>query len=540
MKISICVLFVVLLNKVYAQNDEQTKQIILKLKKESATFDKSLSNRKSVKNNTIDFVSLKYNALEIKKQSTGRKNKRHIYIIKFPPGTNIQQVIDEYYKTGEIEYAEPDHKGTGGGVRVVIPTDEYYARQWGLKNDGTFSLSTSLSGADIDMEKAWDIQKGDGNVVVAIIDSGAKLDHPEFTGRIWTNRNEIPNNGIDDDKNGYVDDARGWDFANSDNNPTDDFGHGTNVAGIIGSNGDNAVGYAGVDWKCKLMILKGLDGKNYGYYSWWHDAIYYAVDNGANVINMSLGGSDASLALKDAVNYALSKNVAVVASMMNTNSSTVFYPAGFNGVIAVGATNPNDTRAKPFFWSPTSGSNYGNHISVVAPGNYMYGLDYQSNTNYNYYWGGTSQAAPLVSGLTSLLIAQDPSRTPSQIKSIIEKASMDKVGNPTEDTPGWDQYYGYGRINAYNALASPAIISAVDSQDNDFTVFPNPTDQNFMIIFPPSTRQIQIFNLLGESVEVKNIEQQTSQHFQLEGNGIYYVQIDTGGLKTVKKLIVSK
>lgn len=525
----------------FGQNPDQTDQIILKLKNEAASFGKSFCNQKIIGNNKVDSINQKFHALKIKKQSTGRKSKQHIYIIKFPQGTNIQQVIDEYYKTNEIEYAEPDHKGSGGGTQATIPNDQYYFGQWGLKNDGTFSLSPSISGADIDMENAWDIEQGDSNIVVTIIDSGTKLDHPEFTDRIWINYGEIPNNGIDDDNNGYIDDVIGWDFANSDNNPTDDHGHGTNVAGIIGANGNNSIGYAGVDWNCKLMTLKGLDNNNLGYYSWWADAIYYAVDNGANVINMSLGGTSTSTTLQNAVNYALNNNVVVVVCMMNTNSNTVYYPAGFTGVIAVGSTNSNDTRSNPFFWSSTSGSNYGSHISVVAPGNYIYGLNYQSNTNYGSYWGGTSQAAPHVSGLASLLLAQNPSRTPAQIKSIIETTAEDQVGTISEDTQGWDQYYGHGRINAFNALSTVVTsITSLDFHNETVLIFPNPTSQNFTVTFPLATKRIQILNSLGKSLQIRNVTGQTLQNFQLIDNGIYYIQISTGRETITKKLIVCR
>ena len=522
----------------FGQNPDQTDQVVLKLKKEAASLNKSFCNHEIIGNNKLDSVSKKYNAIIIKKQSTGRKSKQHIYIIRFPQWTNIQQVIDEYYKTGEIEYAEPDHKGSGGGTKSIIPNDQYYFRQWGLKNDGTFSLSPSISGADIDMENAWDIEQGDTNIIVGIIDSGTKLDHPEFTGRIWINYSEIPNNGIDDDNNGYIDDVKGWDFANSDNNPTDDHGHGTNVAGIIGANGNNSIGYAGVDWNCKLMTLKGLDN-NSGYYSWWADAIYYGVDNGANVINMSLGGTSTSTTLQNAVNYALNNNVVVVVCMMNTNSNTVYYPAGFTGVIAVGSTNSNDTRSNPFFWSSTSGSNYGSHISVVAPGNCIYGLNYQSNTQYGSYWGGTSQAAPHVSGLASLLLAQNPSRTPAQIKSIIETTAEDQVGTISEDTPGWDQYYGHGRINAFNALSTGVTsISTLDFYNETVLIFPNPTSQNFTVTFPLATKQIQILNSLGQSLLIRNVTDQTKNDFQLTDNGIYFMQISTDRQTISKKIIV--
>jgi subtilisin family serine protease len=243
-------------------------------------------------------------------------------------------------------------------------------------------------------------------------------------------------------------------------------GHGTNVSGIIGANGNNATGYAGVDWNCKLMNLKALNSNNFGYYSWWADAIYYAVDNGAKIINMSLSGTGYSSTLQNAINYALSQNVTVVAAMSNENSSTVNYPAGFPGVIAVGSTDPNDTRSNPFFWSATSGSNYGSHISVVAPGNYIFGLNYQSNTNYDYYYGGTSQATPHVTGLAALLLAGNASLKPDQIKTIIEITAEDRVGNSNEDSPGWDQYYGYGRINAFKALSlSPSFWTGSVSSD---------------------------------------------------------------------------
>ncbi|MDP2176146.1 MAG: S8 family serine peptidase [Bacteroidota bacterium] len=432
----------------FGQNTKPTNRIILKLKSEIQDSGKSLLNQKIIDINTVESVSQKFHALIITKQSTGRKSNQFYYIIEFPEAINIEQVIEEYINTGAVEYAEPDFVGSGD----AIPNDQFYSRQWGLKNDGTFSLSPSTAGADIEMEKAWDIEQGDSNIIVAVIDAGVRLNHPEFDGRIWKNYNEIPNNGIDDDGNGRIDDIQGWDFANSDNNPTDDHGHGTNITGIIGANGNNSIGYAGVDWNCKLMILKGLDNNNLGYYSWWASAIYYAVDNGAKVINMSLGGTSYSSTLLNAINYAIDNQVTVVVSMGNSNSNTMQFPAGFSGVIAVGSTNSNDTRTKPFFWSSTSGSNFGNHISVVAPGNFVYGLNHLSNTNYASYWGGTSQAAPHVAGLAALLLAQDLSRTPAQIKSIIEASAEDLVGATNEDTPGWDQYYGHGRINAYRAL----------------------------------------------------------------------------------------
>ncbi len=540
MKTGVLLIFLLAINVlVSGQNIENNVRIIVKLKEGSDHPGKSLNEKNITGNIKVDSVNQKFNAIKIRKQPLAKKNKSCLYIIHFPDGTNIQEIINEYEKTGEIEYAEPDFKGSGGGTQGILPNDQYYTRQWGLNNDGSFSVSPSVAGADIDMENAWGVEQGSSSVVVGIIDSGTKLDHPEFSGRLWTNPDEIPNNGIDDDFNGYVDDLNGWDFANNDNDPVDDYGHGTNVTGIIGANGNNSIGYAGVDWNCKLMILKGLDNSNLGYYSWWSSAIYYAVDNGAKVINMSLGGVSTSITLQNAVNYAINSDVVVVVCMMNSNSNTVYYPAGFPGVIAVGSTDPNDNRTNPFFWSITSGSNYGSHISVVAPGNYIYGLYYLSNTNYDYYWGGTSQATPLVSGLASLLLAQNLSRTPSQIKSIIESTAEDQVGNSIEDTPGWDQYYGHGRINAFNALSLPTGIKPIMTEQQNMTVYPNPSSGCFRILLPDEVNSsIKIFDSTGKLIYYDRMNSGLTEISEKLRPGIYFLLVQSDKKTGSQKIIV--
>ncbi|MEO5929296.1 MAG: S8 family serine peptidase [Candidatus Kapaibacterium sp.] len=369
--------------------------------------------------------------------------------LEFDRDIDIPSAIADYLGTGMFRYLEPDYIGHAGSG---APSDAFYGRQWALNNDGTFPLSAARAGADIGMENAWQMETGDSNVIVAVLDTGCKLDHEELAGRIWRNLKDVTNNGTDDDSNGYIDDINGWNFTVGNNRPTDSIGHGTNVAGIIGANGDNGVGYAGIDWHCRLMIIKVIADNDFGYYSWWISGIMYAVNNGAGVINMSLGGKDGSQAMQDAIDYAYARNVAIVAAMGNENYGHPAYPAALKHVIAVGSTDPDDKRSAPFFWSPVSGSNYGSHISVMAPGNYIYGLSRLPNETYNFYWGGTSQATPHVTGLAALLIAQKPGRTVDQIRAIIEGTADDLVGNPAEDTKGFDQYYGHGRINAGKAL----------------------------------------------------------------------------------------
>lgn len=419
----------------------------------------------------VDSLNQRFTCLQITKLYPNDTSDGTV-LLHFPTSNRETARLNAYRQCGAFTYVHSDVMGHGHGKKGNLadtPTDTYFYRQWALFNNGTFSEHAdginSLPpkiGADIHMQEAWTIEKGSSKIIVAVLDGGVKWDHPEFAGRIWNNAKETPNNGIDDDGNGFVDDEHGWNFSNNqnvqnfagNNNVKDSIGHGTNVAGIIGSNGNNNMGYAGVDWNCKIMPVKVLNDSNVGYYSWWAKGIHYAVDNGARVINISAGGTDAAgTVLKDAINYALSKKVTVVVSIGNDNSDIHEYPAAYPGVIAVGATEPNDTRVNGFFWDPKSGSNWGSHISLCAPGNFIYGLASTSNAEYDLFWGGTSQAAPHVSGVVALLLAQDSTLTPAQIKNILEVTADDQVGNPLEDKLGFDPYYGHGRLNAGRALA---------------------------------------------------------------------------------------
>jgi subtilisin family serine protease len=372
-----------------------------------------------------------------------------IYTFEVCEEVDIHSAIAAFERNPFVEYAEPNFIGHAH----AIPNDPMFTTQWGLRNDGTNPPNhPGTADADIDAPEAWDIETGDSSVIVAMLDTGIDWDHPDLSARIWNNADETVN-GVDDDGNGYIDDIRGWDFANNDNNPMDDHGHGTVNAGIVGASTNNGVGVVGVDWHCKLMAVKVLNQINWGQYSWWASGLQYAADNGAKVISMSMGGANPSQTLKDAVDYAYGLNCVIVVSMGNDNSNTVYYPAAYSNVIAVGATDTDDTRCVPPDWQPfgmqNGGSNYGNHIDVVAPGNWINSTAWN---NVYQYWAGTSMAAPFVSGLAALLLAKEPSLTNAAVQNIICTTAEDQVGNPAEDTAGWDKYYGFGRINAYDAL----------------------------------------------------------------------------------------
>ncbi len=377
------------------------------------------------------------------------------YLVFVDTKKDIPDLCKEFEKNPNVDFAEPDFIGESAGEKSVEPAkpnDTFFNRQWGLDNDGSVRTTTGKqgkSGADMNVLKGWDIETGSENIIIAILDSGTKLDHPDLEGKFWVNKDET-RNGRDDDGNGFVDDINGYNFAYDDDDVRDDGGHGTNICGTIGACTNNNMGYAGINQHATLMICKNLDDENLGEYSWWSTSLYYAANNGAKVINMSEGGFDYSKTLNKAIDYAYDAGCLIVASMMNKNNDDNYYPASFKNVMAIGATDTDDSRCRQFTWG--GGSNWGKHISVIAPGNRIYGLDYKDNSNYDVYWSGTSQATAYVTGIASLLLAQDPQRTNTDLREIITSTAADQVGDPREDTPGWDEYYGYGRVDLYAAL----------------------------------------------------------------------------------------
>ena len=519
-------------------------QIIVKFKTISLKSKTTINN--FLNNSELSKLHSKINVLKYQTINTKQSNK--IIIIKYDSDIGLEEIISFYENTGLFEYVEPNYTGKGSGVLNTIPNDSEYSNQWGLKNDGTFSNAPSVSGADIEMELAWDIETGDPNMIVAIIDTGLRLAHPEFSGRLWNNVNEVAD-GTDTDNNGFIDDlVAGWDFINSDNDPTDDHGHGTNVAGIALASGNNTIGYAGVNWNAKVMICKALNENNSGSYAAMAGAIYYAVDNGAKVINMSIGGSGNSITLSDAIDYCYDNGVVLVACMMNFNNSVTYYPAGYNKTIAVGSTNPDDTRSNPFFWSTTSGSNFGSHIDLVAPGNYMYGLSDTSDTEYGSYWGGTSQASPLVAGVVSLLLSQNPALTFEEIRTILRESSEDQVGDPSEDINGFDTYYGYGRLNAKNALSHQALsINNFENANKNIVIYPNPINRNSQLEISnliDGDYTINIYNAFGQNLQSKNTSTYNSKITFSISNlnaGIYFLRVknESKNSSVVKKLIIN-
>lgn len=344
--------------------------------------------------------------------------------------------------------------GSQAGPRVAYralatPNDPFYSGQW---------HTTKISAP-----AAWDMTIGSGGVTVAVIDTGYYLDHEDLINRWAVNSGESgggkETNAIDDDGNGKIDDWRGWDFVGTapfftpDNNPnTASINHGTEVAGLIGAETNNSKGVAGVDWSARLLPLRVLDDDGSG---WTEDvaaAMAYARSLGVKVINLSLGSTEPDPLLEAEINAAINAGITVVAAAGNCgnpatygttncdNVGQIVYPANYPSVIAVGATDINDTRA--------GFSSYGANLDVMAPGSGAIRAPIVNN-GYSTTLSGTSFASPIVAGVATLIKARFPDFTPSQVSSALVNYA-DKVGAMAGQNRT-DQY-GYGRINAYISL----------------------------------------------------------------------------------------
>jgi subtilisin family serine protease len=220
--------------------------------------------------------------------------------------------------------------------------------------------------------------------------------------------------------------------------------------------------------------------------------------------------------------------------MMNENNADSYYPAAYENTIAVGATNPNDTRADEFPWDFSKGSNFGQHIDICAPGNYIVGLHYLDNNRYDTYWSGTSQATPYVSGVASLLLSIDPDLTLESVRSILTSTAEDQVGRDFEDKEGFDIYHGHGRLNAFEALSSLSSTNVNEVNLSNFKLSPNPILQgeNLIISFKNNkSKVITIFDISGRLVAMNTTSEEqyqiNSSNFE---RGAYIIKVQEKGL----------
>jgi len=388
------------------------------------------------------------------------------YVVKYSSPDNPFALAKEISLLDEVQFAEPWF------IYKVnyTPNDPSFGLQWGLTK--------------VKAQQAWDISQGDTSVVIGIVDSGVEWTHQDLSVNIWNNQNEIPNNNIDDDNNGYVDDIHGWDFAGAqwqniqgDNNPSpmgSNNSHGTHVAGIASATTDNAIGVAGMGFKCKILPVKcSADNDTrapggVGYILTGYQGIAYAAMMGADVVNCSWGGSGGSQTEQDLINFATQQGTLICAAAGNDGTKSFFSPAGYQNVIGVAATDQNDTKA--------SYSNYGEVVDVCAPGSSIYNTIYPNTYTYQY---GTSMASPFVAGLAGLVKSHFSNYTSQQVGEQL-RVTCDNIDNIN---PSYAGQLGRGRINSLKALTDSSLpsvrmnsISISDSFGGNGNGYPQPSE----------------------------------------------------------------
>lgn len=428
--------------------------------------------------------------------------------VKISTQVSLLQAIEEFKKNPEVEFAEPN-----GIVRAAgIPNDPMYPFQWGLHKT--------------EAAKAWDITTGNRDVVVAVIDTGINYKHQDFGGGIGPNFRVVG----------------GYDFVNKDDDPTDDDGHGTHVAGIIGALTNDTTGMVGLNWDVKLLAVKVLNAQGSGTDEWVAQGIDFARQNGANIINLSLGSPTPSETVRTAVNRALASNITIVAASGNDAcnyldgefcktkvfTAPVGYPAAFPGVIAVGASDLNDKLA--VF------SNSGKELALVAPG-----VDVFSSVLSGYAkYSGTSMAASHVAGVAALILSVRPGLSPSGVRAFLTGFTDDL------DVPGFDTLTGHGRLNAFRSVqaAQRGFAEEVLAQS---VPFPNPflaSQQATVSLSVPqeiagNNLRIHIFNMRGSKVRTivdTNFWDGKNDDGHLLSSGLYFYKMETDKGKTEGQL----
>ncbi len=385
------------------------------------------------------------------------KDSERLETIQPPAGENVTMLLNRLHKNPQVLYAEPNYIFQAS---AITPSDLHFPDQWYLKR--------------IKAPEGWNMQTQSPNAIIAVIDSGVYIQHPDLKDNIWVNTAEIDGNKKDDDNNGLIDDRYGWDFVNNVADPTPKFKpgfteagilHGTIIAGLVGASGNNIEGITGITWKTKIMSLKVLDDAGNGETSRVVKAIDYAVAKGATIINLSFVGYSYSQAMKEAIERAVAAGVVIIAPAGNEQSGghgvdlnrKPIYPACYvdknnqSLVIGVAATDGIDQKA-PF-------SGYGKTcVDISAPGMGFFSTSvYEPQQSwhgkffdnyYDGYWSGTSVAVPLVTGALALIQNFNPSLT--------TKESVDALLNSADNidalNPEYSGQLGKGRLNLFNAL----------------------------------------------------------------------------------------
>ena len=389
-----------------------------------------------------------------------------IFKLTFSEDVDIEEAAKTYKALPEVDFAEPNQTfEIQSDIESYVPNDTGYENQWALNK--------------IEAQKAWAISQGSNQVVIAVLDTGIDYKHEDLANNIWQNTQEIPNNGQDDDGNGFIDDVKGWDFVDvavsskvatnedgqtEDNEPDDKQGHGTHLAGIIAAQTNNQLGISGLAGQCQVMAVRVgyLTSSGSGAIELDDAArgIKYAVDNGARVLNLSFGGY-VSQTLDLMLQYAADNGVVVVAAAGNEGKANIIYPASRIDTIAVGATDGADLKA--------SWSNTGSQLVLTAPGSQIYST--LPGNQYGYK-SGTSMATAFVAASAALLLSKMPTLSVAEVRNILTETSEDLGAS------GFDTSYGYGRINVFKALTKISPQVQVQNPEQTQEQTPEQTQNN--------------------------------------------------------------
>lgn len=503
-----------------------------------------------------------------------KTGNQYFSVLRMSSTQSVEEVIADYQQKGLVEYVEPNY--IAHAFAHFTPNDEYYKYQWNIINE-TY----------VNIRRAWDISTGKG-VIVAVLDSGVAYEN-------YGQYRQAP----DLASTHFV---PGYDFLEEDAHPNDESGHGTHVAGVIAQSTNNGIGTAGVAFDAQIMPVRVLDSDNKASYANLAAGIYYAVDHGANVINISVGGVASSVTLERAVKYAYERGVTVIAAAGNyfLKGNPTTYPAAYDDyVIAVGATRYDGQRA-PY-------SNTGNYIDLVAPGGdlmldqnmdgYGDGILQQTFVGnpalFNYYFcEGTSLAAPHITGVAALLIANGVT-APNDIRTALIATAVDYGGK------GWDEKFGFGMVDAYAALmydgktaqdihSSRTISPSTDAIKQGLTSFkntnrdadsfsalhladeirevnflgqnyPNPFNAETWIPFQVATDShvlICIFDVQGKEIRTLDLGYTSAGKYvtrnaaaywdgknqtgEKVASGVYFYQIQTGRFSATRRMVIAK
>jgi len=490
---------------------------------------------KSNVNNLKDFdkfpeikqIIKKYKVIKIEKpfKTIALQN---IYRISFNSISDIEYLIRDLQNIDFVKYAVKNQI-----YRLSSVPDDVNSNQW------YFDL--------IQAYNAWDITTGRQYIKVAIVDDACKISHPDLTQNIYTNIQEIPDDSIDNDNNGYIDDVHGYDVADNDNDPepplshpwyswmNDAFSHGTHCSGIASAVTNNGTGIASIGYGVSIIPVKctkdttslplAMDETATG--------IDYAIAAKADIISMSWVSGTKDSVVTDAINAAHQAGIILVAAAGNNGDTTWGYPASNDYVISVGATTYNDTIA--------DFSERNSMIDVMAPGDDIWSTVRKDN-GYS-YMQGTSMSCPMVAGLCGLMLSIDSSLTPEVIENCL-KSSCDNIDSVNPSATGM---MGAGRINAYNALICIEDIVNINKYNvnNKLIIYPNPADKQLIIkSLNKKYNNIEIYNSLGKLILHKNIDLTTKNPFIIDidnfSNGIYIIKASEGNNIAIGKFVVNK